>query len=143
MTAEQPSIQDIMCPALLPILMQYEIDSFVMGHHVYKESWTPFIGEDLGVKMQADNIVDRYAVAVFTGGENNVVGHLPLGKSGRFAKTVFYFLKANKENECKVVILGKAVNKNDGLGMKVPSRLIFTAEKKFIDILKQTLPKML
>ena len=25
------------------------------------------------------------------------VGHLPLGKSGKFAKIIFYFLKANKK----------------------------------------------
>ena len=116
--------------------MQYEIDSFVMGHHVYKVSWTPFIGENLGVVMQSDNVMDRYAVAVFIGGENEVVGHLFLGKPRRFAKTVFYFLKVNKENEYKVVILCKAV-------MMVPSLLIFTTEKKFIYILKVTLPKML
>ena len=52
-------------------------------------------------------------------------------------------IKADKENKCKVVVVGKVVNKNDGLGMKVPSRLIFTAEEKYINILKERLPKML
>ena len=38
---------------------------------------------------------------------------------------------------------GKVVNKNDGLGVKVPSRLIFTTEEKYIEILKERLPKLL
>ena len=93
--------------------------------------------------MQPDNKMDKYAVAIFQERKNKVIGHLPLGKSGKFAKTIFYFLKADKENKCKVVVTGKVVNKNDGLGMKVPSRLIFTAEEKYINILKERLPKML
>ena len=102
-----------------------------------------FCWRKLDVAMQPDNIMDKYAVAIFQEGKQKVIGHLPLGKSGKFAKTIFYFLKADKENKCKVVVLGKVVNENDGLGMKVPSRLIFTAEEKYINILKERLPKIL
>ena len=42
-----------------------------------------------------------------------------------------------------IIVHGKAVNQNDGLGMKVPSRLLFTAEEKFINILKESCPKLL
>ena len=35
------------------------------------------------------NIVDKYAVSVQR--DDEVVGHLMKGKSGRFAKTIFYF----------------------------------------------------
>ena len=87
--------------------------------------------------------MDAYAVAIFQRGRNKVIGHLPLGKSWKFAKTIFYFLRAAKENRCQIIVLGKVVNKNDGLGMKVPSRLIFTAEKKYIEILKERLSKLL
>ena len=114
-----------------------------MGHHVYKQTWTPFVGEKLDAAMQPNNINDKYAVAIFQGGRNKVSGYLPLGKSGKFAKTIFYFLKAAKENRCQIIVLGKVMNKNDGLGMKVPSRLIFTAEEKYIEILKERLPKLL
>ena len=93
--------------------------------------------------MQPSNIKDKYVVAIFQGGRNKVIGHLPLGKSGKFAKTIFYFLKEAKENRCQIIVLGKVVNKNDGLGMKVPSRLILTAEEKYIEILKERLPKLL
>ena len=37
----------------------------------------------------------------------------------------------------------KAVNQKDGLGMKVPSRLLFTDEEKFINILIEMLSKLL
>lgn len=145
MVAVIPSVQDILSLDLIPIVLNttYEIEAFVMGYHVYKNTWTPFVGEALDVAMQPDNKMDKYAVAIFQERKNKVIGHLPLGKSGKFAKTIFYFLKADKENKCKVVVTGKVVNKNDGLGMKVPSRLIFTAEEKYINILKERLAKML
>ena len=142
MAAVKPSIKDVLCLEKIPIILEesYEIEAFVMGHHVYKQTWTPFVGEKLDAAMQPSNIKDKYAVAIFQRGRNKVIGHLPLGK---FAKTIFYFLKAAKENRCQIIVLGKVVNKNDGLEMKVPSRLIFTAEKKYIEILKERLPKLL
>ena len=145
MAAVIPSFQDILSLDLIPIVLNttYEIEAFVMGYHVYKNTWTPFVGEALDVAMQPDNKMDKYAVAIFQERKKKVIGHLPLGKSGKFAKTIFYFLKADEENKCKVVVTGKVVHKNDGLGMKVPSRLIFTAEEKYINILKERLPKML
>ena len=129
----------------MPIILEksHEIEAFVMGHHVYKQTWTPFVGEKLDAAMQPSNIKDKYAVPIFQGGRNKVIGHLRLGKSRKFAKTFFYFLKAAKENRCQIIVLGIVVNKSDGLGMKVPSRLVFTAEEKYIEILKERLPKLL
>jgi len=42
----------------------YEWHSVVRGHHVYKEVWTPVIGEELTVKKEKDNGYDRYAVSI-------------------------------------------------------------------------------
>ena len=59
-------------------------------------------------------------------------------------KGYFQFLKAPKENKCQIIADGKAANQNDELGMKVPSsRLSFTAEEKFINILKERPLKLL
>ena len=145
MAAVKPSIKDILCLEKIPIILEksYEIEAFVMGHHLYKQTWTPFVGEKLDAAMQPSNIKGKYAVAIFQGGRNKVIGHLLLGKSGKFAKKIFYFLKAAKENRCQIIVLGKVVNKKDGLGMKVPSSLIFTAEEKYIEIFKERLPKLL
>ena len=93
--------------------------------------------------MQPNNVNDKYAVAIFQEGKKKVIGHLPLGKSGKFAKTIFYFLIAAKENRCQIIALAKAVNQNDELGMKVPSLLLLTAKENFIDIFKERLPKLL
>ena len=121
MAAVEPSIKDILCLEKIPIILEklYEIEAFAMGHHVYKQTWTPFVEEKLDAAMQPSNIKNKYAVAIFQGGRNKVIGHLPLGKSGKFAKLIFYFLKSAKENRCQIIVLGNVVNKNDGLGMKV------------------------
>ena len=42
------------------------------------------------------------------------------GKSRRFAKTIFYLLRADKKNNRTVVVTCKAVNYGDGEGMQVP-----------------------
>ena len=61
------------------------------------------------------------------------------GKSGRFAKTIFYLLCANKKNNCTVVVPCKAVNCGDGEGMQVPCTLYFKGHQKFIHILEKEL----
>ena len=73
--------------------------------------------------MEPANPVDKYTVAVKK--NNFVVGHLPLGCSGKFAKKIFYFLRADEWSECKVIVTGKPVNCEDGDGMQVPCLLKF------------------
>ena len=46
--------------------------------------------------------MDKFAVAVIK--NKKVIGHLPLGKTGRFSKTIFYFLNC-EYNDCKVKIV--------------------------------------
>ena len=74
--------------------------------------------------MQPNSVKDKYAVVIFQEGKKKVICHFPLGKSGKFANTIFYFLKAAKENRCQIIVKGKAVSQNDWFGMKVPSRLM-------------------
>ena len=74
------------------------------------ETWTPFVGEKLDTTMQPGNVKDKYDVAIFQEGKKKAIGHLPVGRSGRFVKTTFYFLKAAKENRCQIIFHGKAVN---------------------------------
>ena len=71
--------------------------------------------------------------------ENEIVGHLPIGKDGKFAKTVFYFLRADEYGSCNVLIKGKPFNLGDGDGMQVSFTLNFVGQKKFIYILQKTL----
>ena len=81
--------------------------------------------------------MDKYAVCVKK--ENEIVGHLPLGKDGKFAKTVFYFLRADEYGSCNALIKRKLVNLGDGDGMHVSCTLNFVGRKKFICILQKTL----
>ena len=71
------------------VTTNFEIDPFVKGYHEYKNIWTPKIGEILSTEREPGNLVDKYAVCVKK--NNKIVGHLQLGKDGKFAKTVFYF----------------------------------------------------
>ena len=39
-------------------------NSVVRGHHVYKDIWTPFVGEILHVEQEDDNPEDCFAVCI-------------------------------------------------------------------------------
>ena len=142
--SEVVSIENILnCSQLAVVVVKsYEIETFIMGYHEYKASWTPCIGEELCAVMEPTDLMDKYAVAVQRN-DGDVVGHLPLGQSGKFAKTIFYFLKADKQHSCRVTVHGKAVNRGDGKVMKVPCRLFFFAEERFVNVLKEKLSKLL
>ena len=64
------------------------------------ERWTPFVGERLDTVLKSNNVKNKYVVPIFKVGKKKVIGHLPLRKSGKFAKTIFYFLKKAKGNRC-------------------------------------------
>ena len=83
--------------------------------------------EQLATKMELNNKMDKFAVAVFN--SHTVVRHLMKEKTGRLAKTIYYFLKADEHNACTVeVITGKAVNLGDGMDMRVPCLLTFVVK---------------
>ena len=68
----------------------YYLDSFIKEYHVYQDIWSPKRLQELDAAPEPNNIVDKYAVFVLRAGK--VVGHLMKGESGRYAKTIFYFL---------------------------------------------------
>ena len=92
-----------------------------------------FINEELTTAVEPDNDVDKYAVCVTK--NNIIVGHLPLCKDGRFPKMIFYFFRADRYAECKVIITGKEVNLGDGEGMQVPCLLKISETKNMFQIL--------
>ena len=51
-------------------------ESVVRGHHIYKEGWSPVVGELLPVLQESINVHDRRAVAVFRDGK--IVVHVPM-----------------------------------------------------------------
>ena len=114
------------------------MEAFVMGYHVYKKTW-----KNLSLKIRyshgAKQRNGQISCCYFSRTTETCCGSPALWTFW----SIFYFLKADKENGCKLITHGKAVNQKDGLGMKVPSRLLFTGEEKFINILKEMLPKLL
>ena len=68
--------------------------------------------------------IHKYAVWMLLG--DKVVGHLKRRRSGRFAQTISYFLRADPCSSCRVIIKGKAVNLGDGEGMQVPCKLMIS-----------------
>ena len=78
---------------LIPIIKKRELNfkSLVMGFHECRKIWEPKSNEILEVKMEPTNKMDKFTVAVIK--NKNVIGHLPLGKTGCFPTTIFYFLK--------------------------------------------------
>ena len=58
-----------------PARSVYKKESVVRGHHIYKTSWTPVIGEELPAEREENNEHDEHAVAVRKNGV--IVGHVP------------------------------------------------------------------
>ena len=122
----------------IPIVITSDmIKPFVKGCHAYKNLWKPFINEELTTALEPDNVVDKYEGRV----KKNIVilGHLLLGKGRRFAKMIFYFLRANRYPECKVIITGKEVNLGNGEGMQVPCLLKIPGTKNMLQILYENI----
>ena len=81
---------------LIPIIVKAstEFDTYVKGYHVYKNIWKSTVNKELETEMEPDNVMDKYAVCVKK--NTSIVGHLPLGKNGEFAKMIFYFLRTDQ-----------------------------------------------
>ena len=74
----------------LVIIKEFETESVIKGYHAYMNDWTPILGEDLSKLSEPENENHKYAVAVTK--DAQVIGHLKKGKTGQYAKTIFYFL---------------------------------------------------
>ena len=64
--------------------LERQIDTYVKGHHAYKDIWTPEIDESLDAQIELNKPVDKYAACIRKSGK--VVGHLKKGTTGKFAK---------------------------------------------------------
>jgi hypothetical protein len=75
----------------------FRIQTTVRGHHVYKEVWSPRVGEELAVHCESGNNHDPFAVAVWK--DDTIVGHVP-----REISRVCWFFLQNSVSEiaCQV-----------------------------------------
>ena len=77
-------------------MSSYRMESCIRGYHIYKEVWTPFIGERLGCAREKSNREDPFAVAMKRGTE--MVGHVPRKISCVFT----FFLRQRGFLPCEV-----------------------------------------
>ena len=63
-------------------------------------------GEELHARMKPGNVTNKYAICI-SKYDGIIFGHLIKGITGRFAKTIFYFLRANHQT---FVLLKRLVN---------------------------------
>ena len=90
MTTEIICLQDELPVVLITTL---DLETFIKGHHMYKDIWTPKQGKQLDVLMKPDNRMDKFALCVKI--IETIVGHLTKGTAGRFARTIFYLLRSD------------------------------------------------
>ena len=96
------------------------VKSVIRGYHVYKDEWTPDVGDGFDGRIDKDNRFDRYTVAVIV--SDNVVGHVPR----EISKIVYYFLKNG--GEVKGVVTGKRQRSAVHMkGLEVPCIYEFAA----------------
>ena len=105
--------------------------SVIRGHHVYKTSWTPYLGEELVLAAEESNLFDRHAVAVLKNGE--IVGHMPQ-ELARFS----WFLKRD-DGSIKAVVTGK---RKKGLGLEVPCDYKYRGPQRMMKKLEKLLSQL-
>ena len=121
----------------LVIIKEFETESVIKGYHAYMNDWTPILGENLSTRPESEKDIDKYIVPVTK--DVQVIGHLKKGKTGRYVKTVFYFLRANPMNIASITVTGKRVNFGDGQILLIPCTILFKVEKEYIEVLKKQL----
>ena len=75
-------------------VFELTVRTAVRGYHIYKEVWTPAIGEEFVCRQERDNDHDRHAVSVHKEGDD-VLGHLP-----REISSVAFFLE--HDGSCRI-----------------------------------------
>ena len=118
------------------VVTSTNIVSNIKGYHV-KSVWTLTLQEQVYGEIEPHNPVDNYAAAIKK--DEKVVGHLALGENGKFAKTVFYFLRADPYGKCNITVTGKAVNLGDGDGMQGPCFLHLSGQNNMVIFVKNEL----
>ena len=98
---------------------------------MYKELWTPTIGEELQTIQEQNNVHDRFAVAVVK--EGITVGHIPRDMS----RVCWYFLGRHNTITCKIIDKRRRSNV-PGKGLEVPCIFVFTGKPTHVDKLIRT-----
>ena len=77
----------ILFPFVWILVAMLSVESMVRGYHVYKDDWSPSVGDELKLELEELKRHDRYAVAIKVSG--NIVNNAPR----KFSKIVYHFIK--------------------------------------------------
>ena len=105
-----------------------EIKSFVRGYHAYMDIWTREEKEKLMLKREAENIKDKYAVAVLK--DDVVVGPYNL------ARHFSLFLK-REVNKGFAEVRGEKINRGAGYGLEISCAYCLFGPKIYVDRMKE------
>ncbi len=112
--------------------METEINSIIRGHHVYKQVWTPFLGEIVSLHHESENNHDSHAVAIMK--DDTVVGHTPRELSRIFS----FFLEHDG-----VIVAEVTGHRRFGNGLEIPCKYRLTGKKNLISRAEKLLCKKL
>ena len=110
-------------PVSFEMSYRVEFSTNIRGHHVYKTSWTPEIGEELlCLKDNRSEALeyDKHAIGVYKKVDKpneklKLVGHVPIECSS----LLDHFSKANSSNKLVVTVKGKRKRE---IGLVVPGK---------------------
>ena len=103
-------------------------ESVIRGHHIFKEVWSPRLGEILLVDKESGNHHDRHAVALLKA-DKTPVSHVPR----EFSRT---FWSHGGKISCEVTGRRKY-----GKGLEVPCVYKFLGSEKFVKKMKDIITK--
>ena len=107
------------------------LESVIRGHHIFKEVWTPRLGEILAVRKEVGNAHDRHAVALVRN-DGTIVGHAPREVSRVF----WHYLGHGGNISCEVTSRRKY-----GKGLEVPCTFKFVGSEKMVQKMKSIMQK--
>jgi hypothetical protein len=121
-------------------MSDYEVyNSCVRGHHVYKDLWTPVVGEGLICRAEFGNVHDPYAIAVqklsLELTSAITVGHVPRN----FSAVCHCFMGNGGTITCQVTGVRRYSADLIQGGLEVPCTYTFAGTSKYVDKVRRLL----
>lgn len=124
------------------MIYKLSFHSVIRGHHVYKATWSPQVGEKLECNedtRQEAKDYDEHAVGLFKAasrdGKKTLVGHIPI----ELSSLIDHFLKADKSNSVCAQVTGKRKRE---VGLVVPANFsVYTLNKRYAQVMDAELIK--